>query len=70
MSKRPPVSVTVERRIDAPPEVIYDLVSDVTRMGEWSPGSGHLHLRPSPNCQSTNSHTVPNSNESSTSWNT
>ena len=23
--------------IDAPPEVVYDLVSDVTRMGEWSP---------------------------------
>lgn len=37
MSKRPPVSVTVERCIGAPPEVIYDLVSDVTRMGEWSP---------------------------------
>lgn len=37
MSKRPPVSVTVERHIDASPEVIYDLVSDVSRMGEWSP---------------------------------
>ena len=23
--------------IDAPPEKVYDLVSDVTRMGEWSP---------------------------------
>lgn len=23
--------------IDAPPELVYDLVSDVTRMGEWSP---------------------------------
>ncbi len=23
--------------IDAPPEVVYDLVADVTRMGEWSP---------------------------------
>ena len=23
--------------IDAPPEFAYDLVSDVTRMGEWSP---------------------------------
>jgi uncharacterized protein YndB with AHSA1/START domain len=23
--------------IDAPPETIYDLVGDVTRMGEWSP---------------------------------
>lgn len=23
--------------IDAPPEVVFDLVSDVSRMGEWSP---------------------------------
>jgi uncharacterized protein YndB with AHSA1/START domain len=23
--------------IDAPPEHVYDLISDVTRMGEWSP---------------------------------
>ncbi len=23
--------------IDAPPDLVYDLVSDVTRMGEWSP---------------------------------
>lgn len=23
--------------IDAAPELVYDLVSDVTRMGEWSP---------------------------------
>lgn len=37
MAKRPPVSATVERHIDAPPEVLYDLVSDITRMGEWSP---------------------------------
>ena len=37
MSKHPPVSASVERWIDAPPEVIYDLVSDITRMGEWSP---------------------------------
>ena len=28
-------SVTVH--IDAPPEAVYALVSDVTRMGEWSP---------------------------------
>jgi uncharacterized protein YndB with AHSA1/START domain len=32
-----PPHVEVRRRIDAPPEVVYDLVSDVTRMGEWSP---------------------------------
>jgi hypothetical protein len=24
-------------RVDAAPEAVYDLVSDVTRMGEWSP---------------------------------
>lgn len=24
-------------RVDAAPEVLYDMVSDVTRMGEWSP---------------------------------
>lgn len=29
--------VTVEERIAAPPDVLYDLVSDVTRMGDWSP---------------------------------
>lgn len=29
--------VTVETVISAPPQVLYDLVSDVTRMGEWSP---------------------------------
>jgi uncharacterized protein YndB with AHSA1/START domain len=23
--------------IDAPPELVYDLITDVTRMGEWSP---------------------------------
>ena len=28
-------SVSVE--VDAPPERVYELVSDVTRMGEWSP---------------------------------
>jgi Polyketide cyclase / dehydrase and lipid transport len=27
----------VQNRVDASPEVIYDLVTDVTRMGEWSP---------------------------------
>jgi uncharacterized protein YndB with AHSA1/START domain len=27
----------VERSIAATPETVYDLVSDVTRMGEWSP---------------------------------
>jgi hypothetical protein len=27
----------IRERVDAPPDVIYDLVADVTRMGEWSP---------------------------------
>jgi uncharacterized protein YndB with AHSA1/START domain len=30
-------AVEVELRIDAPPEVVYDLVADVTRMARWSP---------------------------------
>jgi uncharacterized protein YndB with AHSA1/START domain len=30
-------SVDVERRIAASPDTVYDLVSDVTRMGRWSP---------------------------------
>ena len=29
--------VAVEQRIPAPPDAVYALVSDVTRMGEWSP---------------------------------
>ena len=29
--------VVVEEVISAPPQLLYDLVSDVTRMGEWSP---------------------------------
>lgn len=37
MSKHTPVSVSVERHIDATPFAVYDLVSDVTRMGDWSP---------------------------------
>jgi ribosome-associated toxin RatA of RatAB toxin-antitoxin module len=37
MSKPLPVRVSVSRAIAAPPGVLYDLVSDVTRMGEWSP---------------------------------
>ena len=32
---RPTFEVTVE--IDAPPETVWALVSDVRRMGEWSP---------------------------------
>jgi hypothetical protein len=27
--------------VSAPPEKVYDLVSDVTRMGEWSPETTH-----------------------------
>jgi uncharacterized protein YndB with AHSA1/START domain len=29
--------VTVEETIAAPPQQVYELVSDVTRMGQWSP---------------------------------
>jgi uncharacterized protein YndB with AHSA1/START domain len=29
--------VVVQARIDAPPEVVYDLISDVTQMSRWSP---------------------------------
>ncbi len=32
-----PSTGTARRRIEAPAEVIYDLVADVARMGEWSP---------------------------------
>lgn len=33
----PTDTVTVERRVAASPATVYALVSDVTRMGEWSP---------------------------------
>lgn len=33
----PATEVVVDTRIDAPPEVVYDLISDVTQMGRWSP---------------------------------
>jgi uncharacterized protein YndB with AHSA1/START domain len=36
MSKQP-INITVERHIAASPDAIYALISDVTRMGEWSP---------------------------------
>ena len=32
-----PTTATVTIEIDAPPAFVYDLVTDVTRMGEWSP---------------------------------
>lgn len=32
-----PHSARVEERVEAPAEAVYDLVSDITRMGEWSP---------------------------------
>lgn len=37
MSKHPTVTATVERTIAATPEALYDIVSDVTRIGELSP---------------------------------
>ena len=33
----PKPDVSVEEVVSASPQVLYDLVSDVTRMGEWSP---------------------------------
>lgn len=32
-----PPDAACEVMVEAPPEVVYDLVSDITRMGEWSP---------------------------------
>ena len=32
-----PTTAEATIRIEAPPDVVYDLVTDVTRMGEWSP---------------------------------
>lgn len=37
MTASPPLSVSVTTVIAADPDTIYDLVSDVTRMGQWSP---------------------------------
>lgn len=37
MSKPQPLDVSVSRVIEAPAEVVYDLVSDVTHMGQYSP---------------------------------
>jgi uncharacterized protein YndB with AHSA1/START domain len=37
MSKPPPVAVTVTKVISASPETVYDLVSDITRIPEFSP---------------------------------
>lgn len=36
-SSKAPTSGEVTVHIDAPPLTVYELVSDVTRMGEWSP---------------------------------
>ena len=36
-SATPPRSVSVSRAINAPAERVWSLISDVTRMGEWSP---------------------------------
>src|SRR2546423_1374070 len=34
---RPATEVSVDEHIDAPPDSVYALVSDVTRMAQWSP---------------------------------
>ena len=43
--------VSVERDIAAPPEKVWALISDMTRMGEWSPearGGEWIRARPRP----------------------
>lgn len=37
MSRTSPIEVTVSRVVNAPAETVYDLVSDVTSMGDYSP---------------------------------
>ncbi|CAN5903406.1 SRPBCC family protein [soil metagenome] len=37
---RPATQGTESIHVDAPPERVYELVSDITRMGEWSPETG------------------------------
>ncbi len=37
MSKHQPITITVERTIAASPETLYDIVTDVSRIGELSP---------------------------------
>jgi uncharacterized protein YndB with AHSA1/START domain len=37
MSKHAPLEVSVSRTIDAPADAVYDLLSDVTTMGRYSP---------------------------------
>lgn len=37
MSKPVPLAVSVTRMIEAPADVVYDLLSDVTNMGDYSP---------------------------------
>lgn len=32
-----PTTASISETIDAPPELLYDLVADVTNMGRWSP---------------------------------
>jgi hypothetical protein len=37
--------LVVEREIGAPPETVWPMIADVTRMGEWSPESGNGQWR-------------------------
>lgn len=41
-----PLSLSESVRVAAPPEKVWDLVSDVTRMGEWSPETVRASWRP------------------------
>jgi hypothetical protein len=38
-----PVTVSID--IDAPPHLVYGLVSDLTKMGNWSPEAGEVSWR-------------------------
>jgi uncharacterized protein YndB with AHSA1/START domain len=37
VSRAKPVNATVTRTVRASPQTVYDLISDVSRMGQWSP---------------------------------
>ena len=47
----PAIDVRVERVIEAPAARLYELVSDLTRMGEWSPENlGSVWVEGAPRC--------------------
>jgi putative intracellular protease/amidase/uncharacterized protein YndB with AHSA1/START domain len=42
---RPALAVSVSRAVPAPPDRVYALISDITRMGEWSPETRSAYWR-------------------------